>query len=91
MFINKDGKSSNKVVGKREEIKNIKEIKEPKRVKKIEKAVKGMKSKNNFKDYYYPTEDYTIKINYEPSKIPKKTNPNDSGSVDFNSAIRKFK
>jgi len=52
--------------------------------KKIEKPGLGKKNSCN------PTDDIPIII-YEPSKLQKKSNPNDSKLADPSTAIRKFK
>lgn len=41
--------------------------------------------------FYNPTDDYDVKVNYMPTRINKKTNPNDANMVDSNDTIRKFK
>ena len=63
---------------------------DPKELEKELKQTQPVGSKENKKDYNNPNEDFSLKVNFKPSRLTKKSNPNDS-NVDGNTAIRKYK
>jgi len=59
--------------------------------KQIMKVKHNEKIINKNPKFCNPTDDFSVKLTYNPEKLVKKSNPNDAKNVDITDAIRKFK